>query len=122
MVEVLNFTVSLRVTGRRSIVINLISLDKYLELFRSELFSIIHNDLNGFPISSDDDFQDLYSGSSRAFLKGPGKSFTSSVVNSSDDVSIAMVHFKQFLYEVNFLELESLFDIIGVNRYGIGYI
>src|SRR5271169_4174299 len=122
MIEALNFTVGLGVIGRRSIVVDLVSLDKCLELFGSELFSIVRNDLSGFPVGPDDVFEDLYNSCSGAFLEGPGKGSRGCIVDSGYDVSIAMVCFKQFPDEVDFPELESLFDTVGVNCCSTGRI
>src|ERR1700736_1246242 len=59
MVKALDFTVGLRMARGRSIVVDVVSLDESLEVFRSEFFSIVRDDLGRFSVGPDDVLQDL---------------------------------------------------------------
>ena len=59
VVQALDFTVGLRMARGRSIVVDVVSLDESLEVFRSEFFSIVRDDLGRFSVGPNDVLQDL---------------------------------------------------------------
>ena len=115
VIEAFDFAVGLGVTRRRSIVMDVVSLDECLEMLGSELFSIVRDDLNGLPVSPNDVFQDLDRSSRGTFFEGPGESSGGGIINGGDYVSVAVICLEQFPDEVNLPEFESLFDTIRVN-------
>src|ERR1700685_897026 len=114
-IQTFDLAVCLWVTWRRAVMVNIVTLDKSLEIFRSELFSIIGNDFRRLSVRPDDMFDDFDRCRRGTFFESPGKSCGGGIVDSGDEVAVSVIRLEQFTDEIDFPEFESLLDAVRVN-------